>query len=84
MLRITFPYLFFVTLTAFAGGILNTHGRFAIPAFTPALLNVAMIAAALWLAPHLPVPVTALAWGVLLAGLVHSFSRIVQCLAVIV
>ena len=68
MLRITFPYLFFVTLTAFAGGILNAHGRFAIPAFTPALLNISMIGAALWLAPHLSQPVTALAWGVLLAG----------------
>ena len=68
MLRITFPYLFFVTLTAFAGGILNAHGRFAIPAFTPALLNISMIGAALWLAPRLPQPVTALAWGVLLAG----------------
>jgi len=68
LLRITFPYLFFVTLVAFAGGILNAHGRFAIPAFTPALLNVVMIAAALWLAPRMAEPVMALAWGVLLAG----------------
>jgi len=68
MLRITFPYLFFVTLTAFAGGILNASGRFAIPAFTPALLNISMIGAAVWLAPRLPQPVTALAWGVLMAG----------------
>ena len=68
MLRITFPYLFFITLTAFAGSILNTHRRFAIPALTPALLNLAMIAAAIWLAPYLPEPVTALAWGVLIAG----------------
>jgi putative peptidoglycan lipid II flippase len=68
MLRITFPYLFFITLTAFAGGVLNTYRRFAIPAFTPALLNLTMIAAAIWLAPRLPEPVTALAWGVLIAG----------------
>lgn len=68
MLRITLPYLFFITLTAFAGGILNIQGRFAIPAFTPALLNLAMIAATIWLAPHLQEPVTALAWGVLIAG----------------
>ena len=68
MLRITFPYLFFITLTAFAGGILNTYGRFAIPAITPALLNLLMITAAIWLAPQLPEPVTALAWGVLIAG----------------
>ena len=76
MLRITFPYLFFVTLTAFAGGILNAHGRFAIPAFTPALLNIVMIAAALWLAPQLPVPVTALAWGVLFAGMAQLALQI--------
>ena len=81
MLRITFPYLFFVTLTAFAGGILNAHGRFAIPAFTPALLNVAMIAAALWLAPQLPVPVTALAWGVLLAGLAQLALQVPALMA---
>lgn len=68
MLRITFPYLFFITLTACAGGILNAYRRFAVPAITPALLNLAMIAAAIWLAPHLSEPVTALAWGVLIAG----------------
>ena len=50
MLRFTFPYLFFVSLTAFAGGILNTYGRFAVPAFTPVLLNVVLIACAVWLA----------------------------------
>lgn len=71
MLRITFPYLFFISLTAFAGGILNTWGRFAIPAFTPVFLNLLMIAAAIWLAPHLSAPITALAWGVLVAGLVQ-------------
>lgn len=68
MLRITFPYLFFVTLTAFAGSVLNAQGRFAIPAFTPAVLNLGMIASALWLAPRMAEPITALAWGVVLAG----------------
>lgn len=68
LLRITFPYLFFVTLTAFSGGILNAHGRFAVPALTPALLNLTMIAAAIWLAPLMDEPVTALAWGVFLGG----------------
>ena len=81
LLRITFPYLFFVTLTAFAGGILNAHGHFAIPALTPALLNVVMIAAALWLAPQLPVPVTALAWGVLLAGMAQLALQIPALMA---
>lgn len=69
LLRICFPYLLFVTLTALAGGALNALGRFAIPAVTPALLNVAMIASAVWLAPLLAEPIEALAWGVLLGGI---------------
>ena len=68
LLRLTFPYLLFISLTAFAGGILNTWGRFAIPAITPSLLNVALIAAAIVLAPRFEEPVTALAWGVLAGG----------------
>jgi putative peptidoglycan lipid II flippase len=71
MLRLTLPYVFFIGLTAFAGGILNTYERFSIPAFTPVLLNLVLIACALWLAPRLAEPVTALAWGVLLAGMVQ-------------
>lgn len=71
MLRLTFPYLFFISLTAFAGGILNAHRRFGVPAFTPVLLNLAMIAAALWLTPYVSTPILALAWGVLIAGVVQ-------------
>ena len=71
MVRITFPYVFFISLVAFAGGMLNTYGRFAVPAFTPILLNLCLIGAALWLAPVLDVPVVALAWGVLAAGIVQ-------------
>ncbi|NNM00591.1 MAG: murein biosynthesis integral membrane protein MurJ [Gammaproteobacteria bacterium] len=68
LLRLTFPYLALVSLTALAGGVLNTYGRFAVPAFTPALLNVAIIGAALWLAPQLQQPVIALAIGVIIGG----------------
>ncbi len=68
MLRITFPYIFFISLTAFAAGILNTYGRFAVPAFTPVLLNVSLIFAALVLAPYFEQPIMALAWGVFIAG----------------
>lgn len=71
MLRITFPYLFFISSTALASGILNTMGRFALPALTPVWLNLSLIAAALWLAPQLPEPVTALAWGVFAAGVLQ-------------
>ncbi|OQX03002.1 MAG: murein biosynthesis integral membrane protein MurJ [Thiothrix lacustris] len=69
MLRITFPYILFISLTAFVSGILNTFHKFAIPALTPALLNVVMIAAAVWGAPYFDEPIMALAWGVFFAGI---------------
>lgn len=68
MLRITFPYIMLISLTALAGGILNTFERFLVPALTPVLLNLSLISAALLLSQYLEVPVTALAWGVLAAG----------------
>jgi putative peptidoglycan lipid II flippase len=71
MLRITFPYLFFISLTSLAGAVLNSHGRFALPALTPVLHNVAVIAAMLALAPLFAVPPMALAWGVLAAGVLQ-------------
>ena len=76
MLRITFPYLLFISLTAFAGGVLNSCGKFAIPAVTPVLLNLTMIAAALWLAPRLEQPVVGLAWGVFIAGIIQLSFQI--------
>ncbi|HKQ25125.1 MAG TPA: murein biosynthesis integral membrane protein MurJ [Burkholderiales bacterium] len=68
LLRITFPYILFISLTSLAGGILNTWSRFSVPAFTPTLLNVAFIGFALWLAPYFDPPVKALAWAVLAGG----------------
>ncbi|WP_422674220.1 murein biosynthesis integral membrane protein MurJ [Billgrantia bachuensis] len=68
MLRLTFPYLLLVSLTAFAGSVLNTWNRFAVPAFTPVLLNLSLIGAALLLTPLMSEPAMALAWGVLIAG----------------
>ena len=68
LLRITFPYLFFISLTALAAGVLNTYGRFGVPALTPALLNLSLIGATLVLAPRMEEPVFALAFGVLVAG----------------
>ena len=69
MLRITFPYILFISLTAFVSGILNTFHKFAIPAFTPALLNIVMIAMAIFAAPYFNEPIMALAWGVFIAGI---------------
>ncbi len=71
MLRITFPYLLFIALTALAGGILNTLGRFALPALTPALLNISLIVAAVAFSRYFAEPVKALAWGVLVAGILQ-------------
>ncbi len=68
LLRLTFPYILLISMTALAGGILNAWKRFAVPAFTPVLLNLSLIGCALWLAPRLEVPVYALGWGVLVAG----------------
>ncbi len=76
MLRLTFPYIFFISLTAFAGGVLNSFGRFAVPAFTPVLLNLSLIGCALVLAPRLEHPILALAWGVLVAGLAQLLLQV--------
>lgn len=71
MVRITFPYLLLISMTGFCGAVLNSYGRFAIPAFTPVLLNLCMIAAATVAAPYFSEPAFALAWGVLAAGLLQ-------------
>lgn len=76
MVRLTFPYILFISLTAFAGGILNSYGRFGVPALTPVFLNLSLIGAALWLAPRMDEPVMALAWGVLIAGIVQLAFQI--------
>lgn len=68
MLQLTFPYLLLISLTAFSGSVLNTWNRFAVPAFTPVLLNVSLIGSALWLTTLMDTPAMALAWGVLIAG----------------
>ena len=71
LLRITFPYILMISLAGFFGSVLNAHGRFAAPAFAPVLLNVCMIGAAVWVAPRLEHPEFAIAWSVLLAGLLQ-------------
>ncbi len=71
MLRVTFPYIFFISLVSLAGGVLNTWSRFAVPAFTPTLLNVAFIVGALALAPYFDPPVMVLAWAVFAGGVLQ-------------
>jgi putative peptidoglycan lipid II flippase len=76
MLRLTFPYLGFIALTAYAGALLNSYHRYAIPAFTPVLLNLSLISAALLVAPGFETPVMALAWGVLAAGVIQFLFQL--------
>ncbi|MCH2158901.1 MAG: murein biosynthesis integral membrane protein MurJ [Oleiphilaceae bacterium] len=76
MLQITFPYLFLISLTAFAGAVLNSYGNFAVPAFTPVLLNLSLIASAVFLTPLFAQPVIALAWGVFIAGVLQLFFQL--------
>jgi putative peptidoglycan lipid II flippase len=76
LLKITFPYIFFITLTGFAGAILNTMGKFAVAAFTPVLLNLSIIACAYFLTPYLSLGAYALAWGVFIGGAVQLFFQL--------
>ncbi len=69
LLRVTSPYLLFISLTAFSGAILNTFGRFAIPAFSPTLLNLAMIMAAVFFSRYFHPQIMVLAWGVFAGGI---------------
>ena len=75
LLRITFPYLFFISMAGMLGGILNSFDRFAVPAFTPVLLNVCLIAAAFIGVGYFDEPVMALAWGVFVAGAVQMLFQ---------
>jgi putative peptidoglycan lipid II flippase len=71
MLRWTFPYLLFISLSALFSGVLNSYSKFALPAYTQVIMNVVMIAVALWIAPHAPNPGIALAMGVFASGLLQ-------------
>ncbi|WP_395340920.1 murein biosynthesis integral membrane protein MurJ [Ningiella sp. W23] len=76
LLKITFPYIFFISLTGFAGAILNTLNKFAVAAFTPVLLNISIIACAYFLADSFSEPAFALAWGVFIGGVVQLLFQL--------
>lgn len=85
MIRITFPYLLLISLTGFCGAVLNSYSRFAVPAFTPVLLNLSLITAVWVASPWFEQPAFALAWGVMLAGVIQlcfqlPFMRSLQLL----
>jgi putative peptidoglycan lipid II flippase len=71
LLRVTFPYIFFISLVSLAGGVLNTWSRFSVPAFTPVLLNLSFIIAALFFAPYFDPPIMVLAWAVFFGGVLQ-------------
>lgn len=74
--RITFPYILLISLSSLVGSILNTWNRFTVPAFTPTLLNLAMIGSALWLSPFFAEPIVALAIGVTLGGVAQLLFQL--------
>ena len=76
MFRLTIPYLMFMSLTAFASSILNSYGSFASPAFSPVLLNLAMIAGAWLLTPYMAEPIMALGGAVVVAGILQLAIQI--------
>lgn len=76
LLRITFPYIFFISLVSMAGGVLNTYNRFGIPAFTPVWLNVSMIAAVLFFADYFDEPIKVLAWAVFIGGFLQLVFQV--------
>src|SRR4051812_16261912 len=76
LLRITFPYIFFISLVSLAGGVLNTYSRFSVPALTPAVLNLTFIGFALLLAPYFDPPVKALAWAVFCGGVLQLAMQV--------
>lgn len=71
LLRLTFPFLLCVSITALAAGALNSFHHFALPALAPVILNLCMIVGALWLSKHLAVPIMAMGWAVLAAGVLQ-------------
>ncbi|MDR1530529.1 MAG: murein biosynthesis integral membrane protein MurJ [Burkholderiales bacterium] len=76
LIRIVFPYIFFISLVSLAGSVLNVYRRFAIPAVTPVLLNLSIIGATLFLSPYVDPPVLALAWGVAIGGVAQLLLQL--------
>lgn len=71
LLRLTFPFLLCVSLTALAAGALNSYHRFGLPAFAPIILNLCMIAGTLWGSKFTDPPILAMGWAILAAGVLQ-------------
>jgi putative peptidoglycan lipid II flippase len=71
LLKITFPYILFISLASLASGVLNTWRVFVVPAFTPALLNISMILFILCFRNYFHPPILALAWSMIIGGILQ-------------
>jgi len=69
--RIMFPYIFFIGMVALSMGILNVLGHFAAPALAPVFLNISIIGSVFLISPHMDNPVTGLAIGVVIGGILQ-------------
>ena len=76
MFRLTLPYVFFIILAGFSSSIINTYGKFALPAFIPVIRNISLIVCAIYLSPMMQQPIKALAWGVLIAGILQLLIQL--------
>jgi putative peptidoglycan lipid II flippase len=82
MLRVTFPYILFISLVSLAGGILNTWSRFVIPALTPTVLNISFILCAVFAAPYFDPPAMVLAWAVFIGGVLQLALQVPALVAI--
>lgn len=82
LIQIMLPYLGLISLVAFAAGIQNTHQKFSLPAATPLVFNITLIVAAAIIAPRYQVGVFALAWGVIIAGILQIIIQIAPLRAI--
>lgn len=76
LLRITFPYIFLISLTSMVGAILNTWNLYSVPAFAPTFLNISMIISSLFAAPYFNPPILALAWSIIIGGILQFFYQL--------
>ena len=76
MLQITFPYLFFITITAYFMALQNSENKFALPAFTPVILNLCLIFAVVVAANRFEDPIMAAAWAVFVGGAIQLFIQL--------
>ena len=77
LLRITFPYIFFISLTAFAASVLQCNQHFFAPAFAPVLTNISIIFFAMVMADYFAVPIESLAWAIVCAGVLQLSVQII-------